>query len=196
MQLVHDSQAPASSIARNLRAAKREGSQALGVQIAGEMTDSNATRDVDRLFNYFGMGLKVPRDLLRFTSTTGDVVELPWIRPSAWVKHLLEGYPFLLSGSKPCLGDELEAFWTFYKQVHPEHAMFTMPASQQSERMRWTIPLLLHGDEGRYLKRSNFMVCTIECPLGSDHTGLPEVQAMQLRLGPSSGKVQWARKWP
>ena len=108
--MAHDSQAPASSIARNLRAAKREGSQALGVQIAGEMTDSNATRDVDRLFNYFGMGLKVPRDLLRFTSTTGDVVELPWIRPSAWVKHLLEGYPFLLSGGKPCLGDETRSF--------------------------------------------------------------------------------------
>ena len=158
----------ASSIARSVRALRSEGSKALGVEVARGMTDTNATCDVDHLLNYFGLSLKVPRDTLQFTSTNGDLIELPWIRPSAWVKYLIEKYPRLLSGNKPSLEDELEAFWTYYKKVHPEHAMFVGPESRQAERMRCTVPLLVHGDEGRYLKRSNFMVCSIECPLGSD----------------------------
>ncbi|CAE7491571.1 osm1, partial [Symbiodinium microadriaticum] len=175
---------PASSIARSVRAARMEGSKASGVEVARGMTDSNATRDVDHLLNYFGLSLKVPRDVLLFSSRNGDSIELPWIRPSAWVKYLIEKHPTLLSGNKPSLGDELEAFWAYYKKVHPEHVMFAGPESQQAHRMRTTIPLLLHGDEGRYLKRSNFMVCTVECPLGSDDNGSRKSKACSCASDP------------
>ena len=161
-----------------------EGSKASGVEVARGMTDSNATRDVDHLLNYFGLSLKVPRDVLLFSSRNGDSIELPWIRPSAWVKYLIEKHPTLLSGNKPSLGDELEAFWAYYKKVHPEHVMFAGPESQQAHRMRTTIPLLLHGDEGRYLKRSNFMVCTVECPLGSDDNGSRKSKACSCASDP------------
>lgn len=78
---------------------------------------------------------------------------------------MLAEYPYLLFGgaSNDEAGDQLEAFWTCYKFVHPEHEAFKKPMNH----LRSTLPLAVHGDEGRYLKKGNFMVCTIETLLGN-----------------------------
>ena len=100
-----------------------------------------------------------------YTTDTGDVIELPMILPSSWLKRLLKDYPFLLSGGREnALQDQLEAFWTCFHFFQPEHVAF----QKSKQELRSTIPLLLHGDEGRYLKKGNYMVCTIETPSGQD----------------------------
>ena len=113
------------------------------------MTETNATRDVDHFLTRFNMGLQT--------------IDLPWIRPSAWLSYLLERYPMLVCGVKNELEKQLESFWTCYQILQPGHFIFKF------DRQRWrkTVPLLLHGDEGRYLKRSNYMICTVESCLGS-----------------------------
>lgn len=82
------------------------------------------------------------------------------------MKLLLANYRFLLGGG--CDGEQfhqqLASFWTCYEFYQPNHEVFKKDKSALSS----TIPLLVHGDEGRYLKKGNFMVCTIECALGCD----------------------------
>ena len=157
-------EAPASSIARNIKAARVEAPGAFGVSGSRQMHETNATRDVTHMMCKFNMGLRMPMEKLVFAVEDGDkTIELPWIRPTTWVKHHLEKYPFLLCGPGAQLEEQLGAFWTCYERVHPGHSVYMHGASRRQR----TLPVLLHGDEGRYLKRSNYMICTLECSLGS-----------------------------
>ena len=127
------------------------------------MLESNATRDVDRLFKSFNLGMKLKREMMVFPTQDGEsTMEMPWIKPSSWISYWLDNYPQLLCGTT-AIELELEAFWHCYRAIQPGHAVFR----HEPCRLRKTIPVLLHGDEGRYLKRSNFMICTVEPCLGS-----------------------------
>ena len=155
-----------------MKAAKIEAPGAVGVAAARQMTESNATRDVQHLLGKFNMGLRLPMETLIFPTGEGDkTIEMPWIRPTSWVKHHVEKYPFLMcggGGSSAEFEEQLSAFWECYRHVHAGHSVYMYDSS----RRRRTLPLLLHGDEGRYLKRSNYMICTLESCLGSQpHTG-------------------------
>lgn len=46
---------------------------------------------------------------------------------------------------------------------HPGHCVFT----QHMHRLSRVVPILLHGDEGRAVKRTNYLVMSMESPLGS-----------------------------
>ena len=101
----------------------------------------------------------------------GEILEVPIILPSSWLKLLIAEYPFLLcgdagDGSGANLGEQLEAFWTCFEYFQPGHVCF----EKSKDQLRRTLPLALHGDEGRYLKKGNFMVCSVECMLGPDGT--------------------------
>ena len=159
-------EAPASSIARHMRAARSEGSQACGMSNARRMNESNATRDVDHLFRSCDLCLKVPRETFQYLAKDGNqVLDMHWVRPSVWIKFLLEEHPSLLVGTKrSSIQEQLLGFWTTYRKVHPNHAVFDNP---DPLRLSHTLPIFLHGDEGRYLKRSNYMLCTVESVLGS-----------------------------
>ena len=81
------------------------------------------------------------------------------------MKVLLTEFPFLLAGGpKQDLQEQLAAFWDCYQFFQPGHEVFR----KNKDDLAYTLPLILHGDEGRYLKKGNFMVCTVECVLGSD----------------------------
>ena len=92
----------------------------------------------------------------------GFLPEVPYIRPSCWVEYLLRRHPVLLCGVDGNIESQLEAFWTCYQHIQPGHSVYQDPS-----RLKCTLPLAMHGDEGRYLKRSNFMICTVESLLGS-----------------------------
>ena len=142
-----------------------EGSNASGVRsTAGFNRDSNAHRDVDRLIHRFGLMCKVPRDVFLFEAADGQkILEVPWIRPTSWVRYLMQSYPALLTGVQKGMERQLESFWKCYQNVQPGHVAYQNPS-----RLKYTLPLLLHGDEGRYLKRSNYMICTVESVFGSE----------------------------
>ena len=125
------------------------------------MADANASRDVHDMLSTFNLGLKVPRECISYAVDTGEApIKLPWIRPSQWVTFLVAKYPEAMFGIANQVGGQLQAFWECYRESHPGHEVFC------SSRLRRTIPLLLHGDEGRYLKRSNYLIMTIESCLG------------------------------
>lgn len=93
------------------------------------------------------------------------MIDLPVLLPSSWMKVLLTEFPFLLAGGpKQDLQEQLAAFWDCYEFFQPGHEVFR----KNKDDLAYTLPLILHGDEGRYLKKGNFMVCTVECVLGSD----------------------------
>ena len=95
----------------------------------------------------------------------GNKFELPMLLPSSWVRTILKQHAFFFSGG--CgkdLQKEVSAFWALYKFVQPGHEVYKKDPGQ----LAFTLPLLVHGDEGRYLKKSNYMVCMLECILGSD----------------------------
>ena len=107
--------------------------------------------------------MKVPRREMTYQHPeTGKTLSLPWIAPSSWVAYLMDRYPVLLCGVKDGISNQLECFWKSYQAIHPGHIIFRDPS-----KLHRSIPLILHGDEGRYLKRSNFMVCSVESILGS-----------------------------
>ena len=62
----------------------------------------------------------------------------------------------------------LEAFWSQYQKIHPEHDMFRDP----THRSRWptTLACALHGDEGRGLKKGQTCVLMLESTLGLEPT--------------------------
>lgn len=51
-----------------------------------------------------------------------------------------------------------------YQFYQPGHEAF----QKTTEELKYTFPIAIHGDEGRYLKKGNFMVCTVENLIGND----------------------------
>ena len=97
----------------------------------------------------------------------GSVVEIPMLLPSSWMQVVLAECPDLLCGdscSHSEIHEQLSAFWTCYEFFQPGHVVYR----KDKNDLHSTIPIVVHGDEGRYLKKGNFMVCTIETVLGND----------------------------
>lgn len=83
------------------------------------------------------------------------------VKPLDWMKYWMKEAPELLGGAGNVFLN-FKAFWEAYRVSNPEHMVF----SQHGHRLDRVIPLLLHGDEGRAVKRSNFLVLSVESPLG------------------------------
>ena len=81
----------------------------------------------------------------------------------SWVQFLLRECPDLLGGSPGECYSNFECFWKLYKMEHPTHAIF----STHAQRLDSVVPLCIHGDEGRGLKKSNYLVMSMQSPLGS-----------------------------
>lgn len=89
--------------------------------------------------------------------------------------HILTG---LVRRDQSREGDILEAFWRKYRILHPSHPVFQH--SQEGRiHLRRTVPLVLHGDEGRGRRRDAFMIISFRSLLGR---GLhPEAKAGKRR---------------
>lgn len=125
----------------------------------------NANRNVTRTLNRAGMAIEVKRDTLTYEVEDGTVLEVPYVKPSSWLSLVLKKYRTLLFPHGN-IEQELDAFWSCYKNFQPGHVVFEFSA----EKLKRTLPILLHGDEGRYLKKGNYMITTIELMLGSSPT--------------------------
>jgi len=120
-------------------------------QIASWSNPAHWARNLHRLIQTWGMSLMViPDSVMCPVKVRNNISTAPWpvLHLSAWLTFIFQktnasflcnGLPF---GMDWCL--ELQAFWTLFEHVVPSHAVF-----QRRERLRWTLPFLLHGDEGR-----------------------------------------------
>lgn len=115
--------------------------------------------------------MPVEKHILAFKTASGSLIELPIIKPSAWIRCLAKQDMTLLSGGDADYQKQFWSFWKCFQFTQPGHEIFR---SGSDEVLKKTVPLIIFGDEGRYLKKGNFMVATIECPLGSTPTKLKE----------------------
>ena len=134
-------------------------------------SDKNATRSAHRCVGRWGLAWKIP-----FTySNIGNPQQpshrvVPWLSPKSWLQLLLERHPELLTGghSDPKAGgDNLESFWACYKRIHPEHEYFAQPGHEAT--FSRTVPVSLHGDEGRGQKKGHVFIAMLEPNLGLEN---------------------------
>ena len=95
---------------------------------------------------------------------------LPYLKPRNVLATLLKEDPWLLLGGLN-VGQEahqvLKTFWATYKAQHPTHRIFGL-AEQGQVDLAWTIPIMLHGDGGRTVKKQPLEVISMVAVLGLD----------------------------
>ena len=100
----------------------------------------------------------------------GVTVKLPYIKPTDMLTFLFATEPWLLLGGlKPGPGAHsmLNKFWELYKTEHGTHQVYQM-ATENKLRLDQTVPLILHGDAGRTLKKQPLEVVSFRPALGID----------------------------
>ena len=128
----------------------------------------NSERDCSRLLGKkYQLTLPVTKTFLK---TKKASMKIPFLRIRHWVEflmknnclHILAG---LMRPNEQRQGDIWEAWWKNFKCQHPQHPIFER-ARLGEVSLRKTLPLLLHGDEGRSRKRSAFLIVNVHSPLG------------------------------
>ena len=126
---------------------------------------SHGERDAHRLFNRFGFALKVPISNLEVPGEQGEhSVSIPYLKVQDYFKFLAKNHPCLLFGGESDGGDLCQSFWTEYQHEHPEHCIFQQFPNQVDWRR--ILPICLHGDKGRTLKKSPILLLSWESVFG------------------------------
>lgn len=124
--------------------------------------EDHSERDTHATAKRYGLTLPIPLDEI---SVGHEVV--PFIRMTSWAKFILSHnlWHRLCGLSEP---DEArsatmwKSFWGRYKEINPGHSIFQRPHHDFSK----TCALMLHGDEGRSLRKSPLMVISVHSIMG------------------------------
>eukprot|EP00438_Fugacium_kawagutii_P017945 Skav204910 [mRNA] locus=scaffold2145:72845:74551:- [translate_table: standard] len=127
---------------------------------------ANAQRNAWRTFKKHSIGWKIPLSEFVYDTGEGERLCIPFISPKAYFSFLLNNCADLLVGG--CMSMEerciqLQSFWAAYKQQHSNHAVYHC---FDSADLAYTVPFLLHGDEGRGKRRTGTMVVMLEAVMG------------------------------
>ena len=90
------------------------------------------------------------------------------IHVSSWVEALMTTYPdYLLGGFGLSEADSwmsmFTEFWENFKAVRPSHPIYAKSAAERA----CTIPVAIHGDEGRSLAKVPLMVISFQAMISS-----------------------------
>ena len=112
-------------------------------------------------FQDAGLRVKVPVSSIKI----GLKRPLPWLKVSDMVRTLA-----LHNKLDKCLFgglgfDGLKQFWCNYKRLWPEHPVFTKIGAEPSENTVF-VPIYLHADEGRHLKKEQILIFNFQSVLG------------------------------
>ena len=121
----------------------------------------NEERDCHRYFKHWGLSLPVPVSEKTFVLDDRETADTAYIRVQDWLEYLLKRNRSLLAGGNESLEFQLEAYWMAYRQTHSTHPVF-----ERGLDLGTTIPLAFYSDEGKGPKRGNFVVASIESPIG------------------------------
>ena len=129
-------------------------------------TDANASRNMYRALQRLGLMWKVPTTEFQHRCDDCKVyLSIPYIKPSDFLAYLLEHASELLFGGEvepTKQSDCLRAFWTHYKDSHPRCRIF----EEFPNHLHQFLPLFLHGDEGRGLRKGQTSILSFEVPFG------------------------------
>ena len=126
-----------------------------------EKSRCNASRDMHSRFARLGLSMPVNIERVEHPLQNGKTTT-HWIKPSEWVKVLMNKAPYALVGQCQDRSLQLRSFWAAYEQNNPQHVVFQHHAND----LHQVLPLALFGDEGRGPKRDKFLVWSVECLLG------------------------------
>lgn len=124
----------------------------------------NSFRDARRAVRRLGVGWKVPLDTLVHEAEDKSVITTKYMDPHKLMDYLLNKCPRVLWGT----GDfetaikHCDDFWAAYREYHGTHQIY----SSYPNELAYTIPLAVHGDEGRGKRRSQTTVVSYEAVLG------------------------------
>ena len=136
-----------------------------GVGLWSACTEPNSERDVHKVIRKQGTALNVPLSHLNVKG-----LDIPWISPRNWFAWLVKnGLWTHLAGvarsQYDAAGSMWSEFWRRYQNLHPHFGLFDIPNVDLS----CCAAFLVHGDEGRTLKRSAIMVTSLQSALGSGY---------------------------
>ena len=158
-------QAPCADAVRAARAVVQELPAAQGTSIGmlARCRESSAEHDVHRLSAKLSLAL--PLEIRMIPVTLQE--EIPVLPLSTWARFFMKkNLWFTLSGldaPDPLRSQaQWSLFWQRYKSVHPQHEVF----SKTPEQLANTCAVLLHGDEGRTLKKAQIMIVSAHSALG------------------------------
>lgn len=113
-------------------------------------------------FRQFGLALDVP---ISYVNVGCDKWDLPMIKPSDLYQHLADlGKLDLLFGKQP--PSVLLEFWNRFQAVEPLNPIHAAFAAGKMDAAK-TIPVYIHGDEGRGKKRTPVMVVNTHGVIGA-----------------------------
>ena len=133
---------------------------------------TNICRNLHRLIDKSGVKFPVKiavvpvRIRLRKPKPHVETLDWPMIRPSDWVRSLINQNPPILLGGHE-LEDErwkpmLASFWEQYRYINPQHPIYALPNIDRST----VLPYAHHGDEGRGLPGKPFLVESFQPIIG------------------------------
>ena len=130
--------------------------------------DKNICRNLHRLLSssHYTLQVEIQNAEVSIRHTrTRKLRQVPWpvMKLSSWVRHVMEdqGGQLLLAGNhisqdhlwKPVLTQ----FWNFYEGVDPMH-----PTFQHSLPRACTLPVFVHGDEGRGRSKQPVLIISFQ----------------------------------
>ena len=124
--------------------------------------EDHSERDTQRLSQKYGLKLPLPLSEL----SVGDE-QIPFIKMTDWANFILQrNLWYRLCGldgpdDQRC-SDIWRSFWHKYRKINPDHEIF----QREGHDFGRTCGLMLHGDEGRSLRKSPLMVISTHSILG------------------------------
>ena len=130
---------------------------------------TNSERDFQQTIKRQKSKLDIPVSM-----ATCDGVQIPWISPESWLQFIVDkGLWPVMSGrdrfdhaGARCNWME---FWRQYRKIHPTFQLFDMADNNPEIDLSRTAAFLIHGDEGRTLKRNGLLVTSLQSALGKGY---------------------------
>ena len=128
-------------------------------------SESHSERDVHKMTSKMGLAIPIPISEAKCGDST-----IPFLKMSDWAKYLeSKNLWHTLCGQKVPNHEKCDEcwglFWEKYKKVNPGHEVFSR-AARKEINLKKTAALLLHGDEGRSLKKSAILIVACHSVLG------------------------------
>ena len=152
---------PASTL-NNFSAAVKADNPSLGVTVPST-GPASAARDARAFMRRWGLTWNVPLSCYRYTHDCKEI-EVPYLSPLKMLPYLLERAPGLLFGGLDAVQGQglLSSFWSAYKQTHGEHSVYR----DHYDSLATTLPIAVHGDEGRGVRKGNTCILSVESVFG------------------------------
>ncbi|CAE7762055.1 unnamed protein product, partial [Symbiodinium necroappetens] len=142
--------AACADVVRASAAARADGHSCEAILKASNAPEKDSEKSLHRLFGVFGLSLPVTISW-EVLQLNGKILKIPYLKPSDYLKKLLECYPGCIWSDTNNPEQRCLSFWKAYYQTHPSHAVFKKFSMDQLSHV---IPLLVHGDEGTGSKKS------------------------------------------